>query len=98
MWSPWRKVDEPMMNRFDVERAVAEQAELLRADGADLHLVDADLAAARLSLRLDLDGVACVDCVMPPQRLRDLVQGGIGRSLRSEIDVEIDDPRLRSVA
>jgi hypothetical protein len=39
--------------------------EMLRADGTDAELVEADEAAGTARLRLVIDDVDCADCVMP---------------------------------
>jgi len=56
-----------------VAEAVDEVGRIIRADGGDLRLVDADPATLRISLALDLSGVSCEDCVLPPDQLRDTI-------------------------
>ncbi len=81
------------MNRDDVAAAVDELAAVIRADGGDLVLVDADVARDRVEVRLDLDGVSCLDCVLPPDQLRQVLQEGIARRVPSEFELVVHDPR-----
>jgi Fe-S cluster biogenesis protein NfuA len=57
----------------NVTAAVEEMAQVLRADGGDLVLVGADPATDRIEVRVELEGVECLDCVMPPKALLVLV-------------------------
>src|ERR1700688_270828 len=65
----WRKPNaEPpgtaaMMDDASVSAAVDELGRMLRADGADLLLIEADPKTARVHLRLMLDAVRCEACV-----------------------------------
>jgi Fe-S cluster biogenesis protein NfuA len=81
------------VNAADVAAAVDELAALLRADGGDLVLVDADAARDRIEVRLDLEGVSCLDCILPPAELRQVLEDGIARRVRSEFELVVHDPR-----
>jgi len=85
------------MSRAMDERAVAtavdETAELFRGDGADLVLVRADAAAGRIEVRLDLTGVECLDCVVPPDLLEQMVTAELQRKVGGAFDLVLDDPR-----
>jgi uncharacterized UPF0146 family protein len=81
------------MDRDAVAAAVDEVARVLRADGGDLLLVDADPRRASISLRLVLDDVSCADCVLPPDQLYETVQLSLARRVRDEFELVIDDPR-----
>jgi Fe-S cluster biogenesis protein NfuA len=80
------------------KRAVAEAVEelqvLVSGDGARLEVLDIDPAAARLYLRLDLSEVGCVDCVLPPEPLSQMIGESIKRRAGEEVEVVVDDPRL----
>ncbi len=73
--------------------AVDETAEMLRGDGADLVLVHADPAGARIELRLDLSGVECLDCVVPPDLLEQMVTAELQRKVPGAFELVLDDPR-----
>jgi hypothetical protein len=63
--------------------AVAELQVLVEADGARLDLVD------------NLSGVECLDCVLPPEALADVVTSSVRRRAGTEhLQVTIEDPRL----
>jgi hypothetical protein len=76
-----------------VAEAVDEVARMLRADGGDLLLVAADPATLRISLALRLDDVGCADCVLAPDQLRETIALAIGRRVRGEFELVLDDPR-----
>jgi Fe-S cluster biogenesis protein NfuA len=76
-----------------VATAVDELAAVLQADGGDLVLVKADAALDRIEVRLDLDGVSCLDCILPPDQLRRVLEDGIARRVPSEFELVVHDPR-----
>jgi Fe-S cluster biogenesis protein NfuA len=76
-----------------VTEAVEEMAEVLRADGGDLVLVGADPATDRIEVRVELAGVECLDCVMPPSALHDVISASIARRSRGEFELVLVDPR-----
>jgi Fe-S cluster biogenesis protein NfuA len=83
------------MDRDAVAEAVDELARVLRADGGDLVLVDADPRRASIALRLVLDDVSCAECVLPPAELYETVQQSLARRVRDEFELVLDDPRTR---
>ncbi|MFZ4584048.1 MAG: hypothetical protein ACOYNI_02375 [Acidimicrobiia bacterium] len=76
-----------------MEAAVQEAGRMLRADGGDLLVVNADPGAARIHLRVVLDDVRCDDCVLPPQQLRAVIDTQLQQQLLEEFELIIDDPR-----
>jgi hypothetical protein len=76
-----------------VREAVAEMAGVLQADGADLVLVRADPATARIEVRLEIDGADCRDCVLPAPQLELVVADAIRRRVPTEFELVVDDPR-----
>jgi Fe-S cluster biogenesis protein NfuA len=81
------------MDREQVATAVHEEGRMLRADGGDLILVDFDPRAARIHLRLDLSGVSCLDCILPPDFLRQVISDCLARRIAGEFELVLDDPR-----
>lgn len=81
------------MNPREVAAAVEELAAVIRADGGDLVLVAADPAIDRVEVRLDLEGVSCLDCILPPDQLRQVIEEGIARRVPSEFELVVHDPR-----
>ena len=65
---------------------VDELRALLQADGADLHIVG-------VHLRLDIADAECVECVLPPDLLDQMVREGLRRRVGPELDVIFEDPR-----
>jgi hypothetical protein len=76
-----------------VAAAVEESGRMLRADGADLLLVDADPATDRIRLRLEFDDARCDDCILPPDQLEESLRFALARRLTGEFELIVDDPR-----
>jgi hypothetical protein len=76
-----------------VADAVDELAGFLRADGADLVLVEANPRTDRIHLRLVLDTVGCEECVLPPSELRETLNDSLQRRIPGEFELVLDDPR-----
>jgi Fe-S cluster biogenesis protein NfuA len=76
-----------------VAAAVDEVARILRADGADLTLLEANPKTARVRLALVLDGVSCEECVLPPDMLYETVEQSLHRRVAGEFELVLDDPR-----
>jgi len=76
-----------------VAAAVDELAGFLRADGADLVVLDANPKTARIHLTLVLDRVTCAECVLPPDELRDTITDALQRRVPGEFELVLDDPR-----
>ena len=81
------------MERGDVMAAVDEVARILRADGADLEVVEANTKTARIHLALVLDSVSCEECVLPPAMLYETIEQALHRRVRTEFELVLDDPR-----
>jgi Fe-S cluster biogenesis protein NfuA len=81
------------VNADAVADAVEELAAVIRADGGDLVLLATDPRLDRIEVRLDLDGVSCLDCILPPDQLRRVLQDGIARRVPSEFELVVHDPR-----
>ncbi|MEX0664688.1 MAG: hypothetical protein WD598_07940 [Acidimicrobiia bacterium] len=77
----------------DVEAAVEEMGALLRLDGADLQMVGADPKTARIEVALDMSGVECEDCVMPPEMLEQMINDAVARRVQGEFELVLRDPR-----
>ena len=82
-----------MIDDASVSEAVNELGRFLRADGADLLLVEATPKTARVHLRLVLDTVGCEECVLPPAELRATINDSLQRRILGEFELVLDDPR-----
>ncbi len=76
-----------------VADAVDEVGRILRADGADLLLVEADPKTLRIRLELRFDDVSCAECILAPDQLAETVQAAISRRVPGEFELVLDDPR-----
>jgi Fe-S cluster biogenesis protein NfuA len=81
------------MDRDAVVEAVDEVARILRADGADLELREANPKTARIHLVLILEAVSCEECVLPPQMLFETIERSLQRRVPGEFELVVDDPR-----
>ena len=81
------------MNIVDVAGAIEEMGALLRLDGADLQLLGADPKTARIEVALDMVGVECEECVMPPELLEQMISDAVARRVRGEFELVLHDPR-----
>jgi hypothetical protein len=81
------------MNVDGVAAAVDDVGRFLRADGADLVLVEANPKTARIHLLLVLDTVGCEECVLPPAELRETILDSLQRRIVGEFELVLDDPR-----
>ena len=76
-----------------VVEAVEEIARILRADGADLDLIEANAKTARIHLALVLESVSCEDCILPPGMLFETIEQALQRRVVGEFELVLDDPR-----
>jgi Fe-S cluster biogenesis protein NfuA len=81
------------VNVVDVEAAVEEMGAILRLDGADLHTVEIDPKRDRIEVALDMTGVECVECVMPPEMLEQMINDAVAKRVRGEFELVFRDPR-----
>lgn len=73
--------------------AVEELARMLRADGADLLLLEADPTTLRVRLEVRFDNVSCAECVLAPDELVRTVTEAIARRVPGEFELVLEDPR-----
>jgi hypothetical protein len=79
---------------FDDSQAIVTAVEkLVKPDGAGFELVGVDPAARSVSLRLVLDGVDCIECVLPRGYLEELSLSLLREELPEVERVVIEDPR-----
>lgn len=81
------------MDPVAVAAAVDEVGRVLRADGGDLVLVEADPVMLRVRLRVELDDVSCADCVLAPDELAATIERAIAARVPGELELLVDDPR-----
>ena len=81
------------MDHDTVAAALDEVAVLLRSDGADLALVEANPKTARIEVTLELRDAHCAECIVEPGLLVEMVDAALGRQLREEFELVLRDPR-----
>jgi len=81
------------MDNESVMLAVDEVGRILRADGAELLLIEANPKTARVHLRLVLETVGCEECILPTAMLRETITESLQRRIVGEFELVLDDPR-----
>ena len=81
------------MDERSVVEAVEELAKLLRADGGDLLLIEANPKTDRIRLQLVLDDVSCAECILNPTDLYATIEQSLQRSVPGEFELILEDPR-----
>jgi hypothetical protein len=82
------------MTNTRMEVAVLNAGVLLRADGADLHLVSFDEQRAEVRVTVEISGSECAECIIPPDLLAVVISDAINRGFGSPVRVVVDDPRI----
>jgi len=82
-----------MIARSDIDEALDDVRPLVSADGADLILGAVDTERGEVVLRLSLDGVSCLECVLPPELLHTMITESMTKRVPGLVGVTIDDPR-----
>src|SRR5260370_1934162 len=82
-----------MIDRDQVARAVAGLSAMFQGDGAALQLTALDEQLGTVELTLALHQVECADCVLPPGRLRDVIDGTLRRDVPGVRRLVLTDPR-----
>jgi Fe-S cluster biogenesis protein NfuA len=82
-----------MIDRDQVARAVAGLSAMFQGDGAALQLTALDEQLGTVELTLALHQVECADCVLPPDRLRDVIDGTLRRDVPGVRRLVLTDPR-----
>ena len=82
-----------MIARSDVDEALDEVRPLVQADGADLVLGAVDADEGQVVVRLDLEQVSCLECVLPPDLLQSMISDAMLRRVPGLSGVVVEDPR-----
>src|SRR5260370_34633094 len=82
-----------MIARDQVARAVAGLSATFRGDGAALQLTALDEQLGTIELTRALHQVECADCVLPPGRLRDVIDGTLRRDVPGVRRLALTDRR-----
>lgn len=78
----------------DVREALANAEALFAGDGVGLVLVSFDEHRDAARVRVDLSRVECLECVLSPDILAELIADALKRHDRAQgLDVQVDDPR-----
>jgi Fe-S cluster biogenesis protein NfuA len=82
------------MDREAVEAALDDIRDAFRADGADIVVESVDPATDSVSVRLDLADVSCLECVLAPDILHNIIEAALSRALTTEFELIVTDPRV----
>lgn len=81
------------MTKDDAAMALIQVLDLVAPDGATLELLSVDEKARSIELRLGLDDVECLECVLPRDYLERLALSMVQATLPEVRRVAIIDPR-----
>jgi len=81
------------MNENDLADSIAALDPLVEGDGAVFELVGVDASDRSVTVRLVLDGVECIECVMARDYLEPLALDILRRNVPDLARVSIVDPR-----
>lgn len=76
---------------MDLEQTLLSVREPLQADGADLALISYNDGV--VSLRLVLDNVECMECILPKDHLEKVILSQLRNSVPGVQSVALEDPR-----
>ena len=78
-----------------IEAAVGAARVVVRGDGADLVLVNADEKRGEVTLRLDVTNLHCDNgtCLLPGRMLEGLIIAELQQHLDGEFELVLEDPR-----
>jgi Fe-S cluster biogenesis protein NfuA len=85
-----------MWTREAIDNAVEAARSVVRADGGDLILVDANEKRGRIDLRLDVTNVHCDQggsCLLPGHMLEGMIANIVQQHVEGEFELRLDDPR-----
>ncbi len=84
-----------MWTQEAIEAGVAAARTVVRGDGADLKLINADEKVGRISLLLDVTHLQCAEgtCLLPGHLLEGMIQSKLQEHISGEFEVELEDPR-----
>lgn len=84
-----------MWTQQAIEAAVEAARVVVRGDGADLVLVDADEKRGEVRLRLDVANLHCDDgtCLLPGRMLSGMIAAQLQEHLDGEFELVLEDPR-----
>jgi hypothetical protein len=84
------------------DASVAATLETLRsyvdADGVGLSLIDVDTASASVTIRLDFEDTACLDCVLPSAVIKDIAKERFEADAGQSVRLTLIDPRTDAAA
>jgi Fe-S cluster biogenesis protein NfuA len=81
------------LNQASAAEVVEELNLLVSGDGAAITLTRADPERAQVEVSLDLSGVSCEECVLPPDLLQEMIRAEFSRRFPEELEVVVVDPR-----
>ena len=76
---------------MSVDAVIEELNEIVRPDGAVLHVREASPTALRLEL--DLSGSSCPECVVPKELMLEILVSRVALVDPDVRTIELDDPR-----
>lgn len=87
-----------MWTQQAIDAGVEAARSVVRGDGADLVLVEADEKRGRIDLRLDVANLHCESgtCLLPGRLLEGMIAARLQDHLEGEFELHLEDPREKA--
>jgi hypothetical protein len=84
-----------MWTQQAIEAGVEAARTVVKGDGADLILVNADAKRGRIELKLDVTNLTCDDgtCLLPGRLLEGMITAKLQEHIEGEFELKLEDPR-----
>ena len=85
-----------MWSQESIDAAVEAARSVVRGDGADLTLVEANEKRGQIELRLDVSNLHCEDgtCLLPGHMLEGMIMAKLQDHIDGEFELRLEDPRI----
>lgn len=85
-----------MLDANAAEAAVDALRPMLTGDGADIEVTAIDAPAGTIDLNLVIGEEACLECVIEPQMLHEIIREHLHRNVPGFTWANINDPRVNT--
>ena len=84
-----------MWTQQAIDAGVEAARTVVKRDGADLILVNADARRGRIDLKLDVTNLTCTDgtCLLPGRLLEGMITSKLQEHIEGEFELRLEDPR-----
>ena len=86
-----------MWTQQAIDAGVEAARTVVKGDGADLILVNADAKRGRIELKLDVTNLTCTDgtCLLPGRLLEGMITSKLQEHIEGAFELRLEDPRSK---